>query len=382
MLFVLDESLDAIAEDKDHALHEKLIDELSALARARTHQKLMVFLESVDFCSIFTKIERLSRDVKSVFSFLNRQRAFKLNILKNLKVFVRIIASGEAIKLNQNGNLSEIVVPLNLVPFDLFSSPILLAENLSDAKAYVIFTRIALAAGVPNVPLVGLQAELRGGGGSAIAAEYAQILGQQDRFVLCVLDSDVRHPECPPNHWSQKITELNATQPSPFAASEVIDVYSIENLLPLTGLPELEIYQSDKNAAFALKAQMPILEGHAKKAYWRYIRLKEGVHCSDLRDPSALGKYWATFKHEFANYSSKSCSKALLSCSHTCTRSPIFRKETLQQFVDRYEDASAGELKSLHDGLPAYVVGHFDNIARLIASWMCLGKVVPAAAAA
>ncbi|OUL72153.1 hypothetical protein CA603_46180 [Paraburkholderia hospita] len=241
---------------------------------------------------------------------------------------------------------------------------------------------MALAAGVTGFPPIGLSAELRGGGGSTIATEYIASKNKGDRLVLCVLDSDVRYPDGPSNAWSQAIKLHDANHPSALTSSEIIDVYSIENLFPLSCLPDLKPYKVDENAAFALSKDLPVLHEHAKQPYWRYIRLKNGVSCGDLRDSGELGKFWSKHKLAFDNFSSKKCKTPPDACKHDCARNPRFRENTLQAFVERYEEAPAAELKSLHAGIPAHIAGHFDSLARVIASWMCFGKSVSGVAAA
>lgn len=373
MLFVLDKSLDAILDDELHPQFNRLLEELSVLAKARRNKKLMVFLESDVFYERLKLIASFNKSSLSVYSVLNRTRAFKSSLLKKLKNIIRITASGgkvETRKINEN---IEIIIPINMIPDNIFNSPILLAENIMDAKAYIIFAKIAAAANADNMAKVGLQGELRGGGGSAIAVEYFEIKNKKERLALCILDSDVRYPTCPPNDWSQAIVNDDLKNPIPFIKSNTIEVYSIENLFPLSCLPNLSHYVSDLQAAHALKNDLPILSKHASEEYWRYIRLKNGVSCSDFRDNAALGEYWLGNVEKFSNYSSKKCETLPGKCKHSCNKIPIYRSDTLKEFVAKYEETNDEELRELHSSIPYYILENFNELAKLITAWMCCG---------
>lgn len=376
MLFVLDSSLDVIASDPNHVLHDELWIQLNALALARRHRKLAVFIESVALYSSILRSPYIGKQAKSIYSYLNRSRTFKKSLLEKLSVRVRIVGSSEDIASSLNQGITEIRVPIGGVPFGLFDSPILLAENIADARAYVIFSKIALGARIPSLPQIELSIETRGGGGSAIFGEYKNIKDAGERLMLCVLDSDVRYPEAPTNPTNIAIINEQRNAPSALTNVSIIDVYSIENLFPLDSFQQMKPFCEDDGAMFRLAKERQHLDVHSKNSYWRYIRLKKGIECAAFRDTQDLGAFWAPLKSTLTDFSSKQCEKDPAECRNNCARSPSYHEDSLKHFVETFGPAENRVLGGLYKSVPRAIEECFVNTACLVASWSCVGNIV------
>jgi len=377
MLFILDRSLDEIANNNEHQLHEELWIQFNIIALSRRNRKIALFIESSELFPIIAVSNRVGNQVKSIFLSVNNSRAFKKSLLEKLSTRIRIVASGDIIHEKKYGNVVEIIIPLAKIPFGIFSAPALLAENLHDAQAYSVMSRIVREAGVGDLPAVDINFELKGGGGSTVNVEYKNLKNLQDRLLLCILDSDIKFPGDVTNNVNLDIIDNNFKFPSPISTACVIETYSIENLLPFDSLYELSPFSDDEGAKYRLKVDRPFLNKHGSDTYWRYIRLKKGVDCKTFRDANSVGIFWQSFSGRFTDYSSKNCKKNISDCKHSCLKSPTYPDSVVKNFSSHYFASSNRNFSGLYLSVPDSVKDSFVKIATLVTAWGCVGRELP-----
>ncbi len=373
MLFVLDDSLNGILENRSHSLHETLCVELERIALARFHQKLVLFVESSRFVELARDSDRLTNRAKAVLSGVDRARSFKGGLARSVAIRCRIVADGARIEVANAGGIAEIRVPVALVPYGLFDACIVLAENLDDAKAYLILTRMEIASSQGAVPRVPLKGELRGGGGSTTEKEYLQIKSAGERLVLCLLDDDVRYPGGNYSGWRDRIVASDVSAPSPISANHCLGAYSIENVLPLDVFHKVP-YFADPTRSVAVTSDVKHWTRHASEGHWPYMPLKKSIPCTVFRLSTDEGSFWRTVAGHFGSYSSKDCARTMHACSSACERIPKYSAETLREFSAAFEGAPDAQLADLAGSVPPAMSDKLASLARTVVSWCCVGR--------
>ncbi|MFK2905250.1 hypothetical protein ISP17_14900 [Dyella ginsengisoli] len=374
----MDDSLDDVLRDPSNSSHDLACSEINRLADARVRGRLLIYVDSLAVLDLIRNSERFSNRTKSVFLAVSRARAFKGSLVSSLKVVVRLVAGGGDVSDRMSSGRREIIVPICNVPHGFFDNPVLLAENINDAKAYLILARAAIASGGFQLPRVQLKADVRGGGGSAIEHEYKNIKSAADKLVLSIVDSDVRYPGCVPNDWSRRMVEDDIANSSSLARTIVIDVYSIENIFPLDLHKHISSFRSDPARRFSLERDEGIWRKHVDKDHWRFVPLKRSVPCALLRGAGDGGAYWQGCAQHFNDYSSKSCTRDIYACTHGCERLPRYPEDYLVEFVKEFEKVPNDGLRDLCRSLPASVRDMFAELSKSVVSWFCVGRPIGA----
>ena len=112
----------------------------------------------------------------------------------------------------------------------------LLAENVIDAKVYLIAAKHHICAN--KLKGVSVAAIARGGGGSTIVPELAEITERSDRICFALTDSDRAWPAAGQSDTSKKCHRLVNQANSP-VGHESIPVRELENLIPPSVLFDL-----------------------------------------------------------------------------------------------------------------------------------------------
>lgn len=144
--------------------------------------------------------------------------------------------------------------------------PILLCENLNDAKFY--FKLCGFYLGKPDM-INGTN--LRGGGGASIAGELEQIVKENNTFVISIVDSDVKYPKCPDGGTYFAIKNKHLPESANMTVFK-INVHEVENLIPFSFVRN-HVKKDNKAAAFLKKLAQ--LQNRAD--IMRYYDIKLGI---------------------------------------------------------------------------------------------------------
>lgn len=377
MLIILDSSLENCLLDPNSREYDSLLTEINALALARRAGKLLLFCSSESLIEGLIKAPESTKTTKAVLSHLRRIMSFKKSLLKSLPIRLRLVYDGSAITLaSLPTNQSEIVVPICAVPHGIFNSALFISENANDADAYIIFSRMAIASGTLALPNLLLDAETRGGGGSQVFVEYKRQKRRGDRLTICVIDGDYKYPLDQCNAWGRKMLDHDVSKPVATATSAVIPVYSIENLIPLSVLREIEPFTTPAGA-HRLKEDFPIFKKHASQERWRYIPLKKGVQCKKTSGNSDEAAFWTEEIKSFGKLpSTVTCKAPLVSCKGKgCSLIPSYPDEVLENFVAMYvRELDAKKLAAAFQEIPSAVLNHLIEIIKVVVGWCCVGS--------
>lgn len=126
-------------------------------------------------------------------------------------------------------------IPLKDLGLHGVKKAVLLTENLDDARAFEHAARqYQVYAGMPGQ----IALEKSGGGGSTTPGMFVNFTKSEQRWCLCVTDSDRLHPTANIDHTAKKCKQI-AEDNSIVAAHTDLSAREIENILPIVFLAEV-----------------------------------------------------------------------------------------------------------------------------------------------
>ncbi|MEQ9485056.1 hypothetical protein [Coleofasciculus sp. F4-SAH-05] len=169
---------------------------------------------------------------------------------------------------------------------EIIQKTILLCENTHDAVLYETIAKVYL---IWNNIKIQLACEHRGGGGSTIATEYSKIKQNQNRFCLCLVDSDQFAPNGSLGDTA-KLIKNQANSNKINAGFIILDVREIENLIPISILSDLPELSQSKERQAALK----VLEEIKNNDLRLFLDIKEGVILQNIisKTDANVCKFW------------------------------------------------------------------------------------------
>lgn len=204
--------------------------------------------------------------------------------LENFEKYFNII-----IKLIHNGNeysysTTEKKIEYRCIKYNKFldsvtiQKTILLGENPSDAETYKIFSDYYQKQQKLNYRSL---YEARGGGGNTVVKEYEPIYNSEERFCLCILDSDKRTPtKTKYGNTAQPIVDYHtkASKRNYKSTYYILDVLELENLLPKDFF--ISCYSSDVNKREIFMYIEKLLKVDDRIRV--YYDFKKGIPCGEL----------------------------------------------------------------------------------------------------
>jgi hypothetical protein len=160
-----------------------------------------------------------------------------------------------AIKKKATGAIE---VPLVNIGKNGLARTILLCENLDDA---ILFEQAALQHKVQHKLMGEVSIEKLGGGGSTTPGCFANLINTENKWVLCISDSDRLHPADNMDQTAQKCEELGSMLGR---VSHFHDIRSreTENIIPLNFLseavPQTHLYQWERHTKFVFNISQDI----------------------------------------------------------------------------------------------------------------------------
>ena len=182
--------------------------------------------------------------------------------------------------------------------------PILLCENLDDTKFYFSLCREYF--GINNINAKNGQ----GAGGSSVADNLEHIVNNQDRFCLCIVDSDIKYPDCDDGGTYVAIKNKNLV-PHPSYDVYQLKVHEIENLIPIDIISRSIKNKSDRD--FSKRLKDIDHDGDILK----YYDIKEGIKLSKIQ---ASPKYYSFAKDIFDRLNKRVAPNAFDSYLNSLTR--------------------------------------------------------------
>ena len=287
MLFRIDAS---IAEALRQAeVQQDLVVGLSLLAHSRRYGNHLLFAEKSTVVAI-VESAHLSAADRAVFSRLLTRLPEKGALVRKLNHWVELIAApGVSEVVTRQG--SQRVLRMSIGKFtgpQSVSPTCLLCEGEVDPRFY----RFIAEASAEHLGVRGiqLQYEARGGGGVHIGNEYRKLQEEDERLVLCIVDSDRRYPESELGATATGVREADNPR-APRTMFRVLECHESENLLPT----KLILQYSDNSGMHQEDSRvLAALEASAKSDVLFYIDVKDGLSAKSIlyTTDARLREYW------------------------------------------------------------------------------------------
>lgn len=202
------------------------------------------------------------------------------------KVKVKLIVGAfNSAAVEATESCRRIKYPAADVTSNIIQKSIVLVENLEDINFY----RWVAGAVLKDTDYSGIPLAIEGypGGGNTTAEAYKNIKENTSRLCLCIVDSDIRAPGLSPGETAKKVQRHDRDAPNPRACHLVIDACSVENFVPF------EVFEQAWRDDPELTARLEEYRLHYREGHWRYLQLKKGITCFEVRDTNVFSAYWS-----------------------------------------------------------------------------------------
>ncbi|KAA0180819.1 hypothetical protein FX016_13305 [Cupriavidus gilardii] len=263
-----------------------------------------------------------------------------------------------------------ILFPVESVTTSLVQRTLLLVENVTDATYYQWITEHVLAGGEFRDCHMSLEAYQ--GGGNTTGEAYEHIKHNTSRLCLCIVDSDIRSPEAAHGDTAAKVWRSDHRRPSPRTDHHVLDVCSIENLIPFEVFESA--WASDPNLRSRLDEYRPLYVDER----WPYLQLKKDVKCIELQSEKAFSVFWHPVLATEATRAACENDEREAKCTRRDDCDVIALRSLASSPLNAAlstlnDNASRGPFKLL-----PRVAAAWSEIARLIIGWCCATPPVAA----
>jgi hypothetical protein len=245
---------------------------------------------------------------------------------------------------------------------------ILLCENLDDAVFYETIAKVYLRWKRINAQI---KCDRRGGGGSTISSEYINIQKLNERFCLCIVDSDKIAPNG--NLGSTASRLRNSDDPTCIKTQIfILDCRESENLIPNSILSKLYPGKQEKLEALNIIKSIS-LEVRC------FLDIKEGTYLNKIlgEKTTEIKDFWSDQIPQILNISDRinnSC-QANWQCSSNsgkcqCQISLGLGDKTLSKTVEYLKDNSLNEIAIIVD---RSMRSDWEKIGEVVINW-CIAE--------
>lgn len=194
------------------------------------------------------------------------------NFEKYFNIIISIIPDGEEYNEKNGADIEYRYIKYNkFLDSVTIQKTVLLGENPSDAEIYKVISDYYQEQKKINYRCL---YEARGGGGNTVVKEYEPIHVQEERFCLCILDSDIRYKEQTAYGDTAKfvIEYVKRNTKNYKTTIKIIEVLELENLLPLNFYKDT--YPHKINIVYDIE-KILLVDSNFKK----YFDFKKGIYC-------------------------------------------------------------------------------------------------------
>lgn len=364
MIYKIDSSVMAGLDSAEHK--SNILSTLENLGIHRSSGGNIVFALDEEIFDSINK-EEISPRAKRAFVKAKSDMSFAASLFKEatIKAIVTFDVNLTEPTLDKENNT--IILPAHLDnSHSFFSTPVLLAENINDGQFYVAVTK-ATQKHIPNLKNISLSYEIQNGGGSTTAATYNHIKAN-NRFCFCITDSDRLRPGGSIGDTASAIAHSDKESPHPKCSHMIIDVYSVENLFPLSLLAA--IYKDSAEVLLKINT-LKIIIGRDS---WKHLPLKKGITGRYVSQNDTDSEYWKNeiigIKGKIENCpTGKKCSKDNCNCYEV---QPIPGK-SLSMIIEQLKSAP-DILDEFYGETSENVKSIWKEICMNISYWFCSGR--------
>jgi len=321
---------------------------------------MLAYKEGKHFISISPKNVKLlikDKNLKKrpeLYEILKSYRTHcKSYILENFKkyfnVIIKVILDGEE-ECKVEDSIEYRYIKYNkFLDSVTIQKTILLGENPSDAEIYKVISDYYQKQQNLNYSSL---FEARGGGGNTVVKEYEPIYNDEERFCLCILDSDKRYKE--QTNYGDTADKVKKFEEQVHKKNckmriEILEVLELENLLPLSFYKDT--YSNKIHIVNNIEKILKI-DSNFKK----YFDFKKGISC----------------KYDIKKLSCKGYLKDYL-----C---PLIKKSkvttTNEKLLDGFQGKKTDILQDFIKQEFSYIVEKINNDSFVKPHWEKLGKLI------
>jgi hypothetical protein len=344
--------------------NQTTLDVISRLIDSRKRGELLIHASKRNFKNIEEGLRAIGRisdaDIISTVAKTFRElRQIARDV--NRIVYVSTLSG----QYREIGEKFLIVSPAFINNANLHVPPIMLGENLTDCELYVNAIAKNFTDSVPeSLKEVKLSERFENGGGNSTHTVYSRHKKLNKDFCICVVDSDKNCPEEGLGDTAKFVVAVDGKGRSPLCRHLVIDMYSAENLLPLSELEnEFVVGKSEEQIK-----KFEIVKKFRKTESWRYLALKKGVSGKDLKSKASRGIYWSK-KIEGAEVNLPCCDDD--DCN--CIILPALNSKTLANIVG---NSATKWRRLLNEEENAEIKRDYEKISMTLRSWLCVGRQI------
>jgi len=362
-------------DEQQNTWSDDIITALEMLALAQKEGKHAVISNRLTLDKI-RKCQRLSSSAKAVYNIAYNNFTKFQSCRSTVTKYIEVNNQYRTQQICSESGKTVIKVPPKIFnDSEIVQKTILLCENTNDAALYETIANVYLIWNKINIQLA---CEHRGGGGSTIATEYSKIQQNQNRFCLCLVDSDKFAPNASMGDTAKSIQKpANSNQMN--AGFIILGVREIENLIPISILSDLPELSQSKERQAALK----VLEEIENNDLRLFLDIKEGVILQNIisKTDANVCKFWQnSIPNEpnilgrinsqcFDNWSCNSSSQC------TCNVSLGFGNNILDNTISWLEKKSLHEVAKM---VEPSLRSQWKNLGQEITNWCFAQKPIRA----
>lgn len=265
------------------------IDALIRIIDSRKRGLLLLYFSSKtsDILSKYFDSLNDSHNSKLIRTIYSKFRQ-KKELLKSLTTFVLITEKIPSTYPRRKGKI--IITNANFINnSNLLYPPILLGENLTDCEFYANKITKNFSNGLhENLTSLKISERFEPGGGNSTHTSYKRHKEKRLDLCLCIVDSDRKHPKEGLGDTAKFVLEVDEKDQSSICRNLVIDMYSAENLLPISEIERQFVIDKNEKQIKDFEITKKIREMDC----WKHLPLKKGLRGKDLKSNGEKENYW------------------------------------------------------------------------------------------
>ncbi len=367
MLFVLHDTLNDKTDDFFESI-ATAIENIATAAREGKH----ILVGSRELLQRLSGLSFISPANLASIRKCREQAPEYGNLKHSASDFVQVMPDGEATVDIVNGQ-RVITVPIRkFADTSMIQETILIGENLLDIRFYKIVARVY--ASKNKMGKMKIRSDGQFGGGTTTVDLYQKLQDEDERFCLCVVDSDKRFPGSGLGTIAQKIVTIDDNNKTTTRQISLL-CREAENMI---SLPQLEsVCEKEVSRVEALRV-LGKIESCDHEARF-YIDLKNGLKIANilkLQDKTCR-QYWINSISDISSLIG-TCKSPCLEGGECCGEEknckcaimPGFGEAILKNVVDKLERYSIPKVAEMISGP---VIDEWMRVGRIVFSW-CVGK--------
>lgn len=248
------------------------IEIIEEIARSHFNNNHIIIAKK-EVSKYFSKLKLLEKKVNTIYNTIHQRSAEYKMYKKLISQYVRILSDEFEFNLKDEDDKLIYEIPLSYLRKKTFlRESVLVTENLRDARLYKTMAKKYIKEVYKTNIVVKLE-EMNGGGNDLYSAYENKI--NENRFVICIADSDKKYPQGNIGDTCRRAIEVY----NKYKENKVIHMYTLgvrekENLIP----PSFYMLCSKGVNRDSLK-KLIILEAkdNPNSEFLKYLDIKDGV---------------------------------------------------------------------------------------------------------